>query len=108
VDSLVFSGLPDGEKDIEIWFPASTSSAIESICADAEILPPAAVDKKKWIHYGSSISQGGEVPSNIWAVNAIHRLNLDLYNLGLAGQCFLDGFVAGTIAQLPADFITQT
>ena len=106
VDSLVFSGLPDGEKDIEIWLPASASSAIESICADAEILPPAPVDKKKWIHYGSSISQGGEVPSHIWAVGASHLLNLDLYNLGLAGQCFLDGFVARTIAQLPADFIT--
>jgi lysophospholipase L1-like esterase len=106
VDSLVFSGLPGGEKDIEIWLPASASSAIESICADAEIFPPAPVDKKKWIHYGSSISQGGEVPSHIWAVGASHLLNLDLYNLGLAGQCFLDGFVARTIAQLPADFIT--
>jgi lysophospholipase L1-like esterase len=106
VDSLVFSGLPGGEKDIEIWLPASASSAIESICADAEILPPAPVDKKKWIHYGSSISQGGEVPSHIWAVGASHLLNLDLYNLGLAGQCFLDGFVARTIARLPADFIT--
>jgi len=106
VDTLVFSGLPAGEKDVEIWLPASASSAIESISADAEILPPAPVEKKKWIHYGSSISQGGEVPSSIWAVNASHRLNLDLYNLGLAGQCFLDGFVARTIAQLPADYIT--
>lgn len=106
VDNLIFSDLPAGEKDIEIWLPASSSSAIESISADADILPPAPLDKKKWIHYGSSISQGGEVPSSIWAVNASHRLNLDLYNLGLAGQCFLDGFVARTIAQLPADFIT--
>ncbi len=106
VDTLVFSELPAGEKEIEIWLPASAISAIESIGADADILPPAPLAKKKWIHYGSSISQGGEVPSNIWAVNASHRLNLDLYNLGLAGQCFLDGFVARTIAQLPADFIT--
>jgi len=106
VDTLVFSELPAGEKEIEIWLPASAISAIESISADADILPPAPLAKKKWIHYGSSISQGGEVPSNIWAVNASHRLNLDLYNLGLAGQCFLDGFVARTIAQLPADFIT--
>lgn len=106
VDTLVFSELPAGEKEIEIWLPASAISAIESISADADILPPAPLPKQKWIHYGSSISQGGEVPSNIWAVNASHRLNLDLYNLGLAGQCFLDGFVARTIAQLPADFIT--
>ncbi len=108
VDHLVFSNLPAGEKDIEIWLPASSSSAIESISADADILPPTPLTKKKWIHYGSSISQSGETltPSSIWAVNASHRLNLDLYNLGLAGQCFLDGFVARTIAQLPADFIT--
>ena len=107
-DILVFSDLPAGDKEMEIWLPASSSSAIESISADADILPPTPLTKKKWIHYGSSISQSGETltPSSIWAVNASHRLNLDLYNLGLAGQCFLDGFVARTIASLPADFIS--
>jgi hypothetical protein len=39
-DVLVFSDLPAGDKEMEIWLPASTSSAIESITADAEIFPP--------------------------------------------------------------------
>jgi lysophospholipase L1-like esterase len=105
---LTFAGLSVGMKEIEIWLPASASSAISSIATDAEILPPAKNRKKMWVHYGSSISQSGETnqPSNIWAVNASHRLGLDIFNLGLAGQCHLDGFVARTIAELPADFIT--
>lgn len=107
-ETLNFGNLPFDMKDIEIWFPASTSSALESIRANAEILPPSAITKKKWVHYGSSISQCGETdkPSSIWAVNAAERLGLDIFNLGLAGQCHLDGFVARTIADIPVDFIT--
>jgi lysophospholipase L1-like esterase len=107
-ETLRFADLPSGMKDIEIWLPASTSSAFESITANAELLPPSLITSKKWVHYGSSISQCGETdkPSSIWAVNAAERLGLDIFNLGLAGQCHLDGFVARTIADIPADFIT--
>lgn len=107
-ETLNFMNLPSDIKDIEIWLPASTSSALESISANAEILPPSPITRKKWVHYGSSISQCGETdkPSSIWAVNAAERLGLDIFNLGLAGQCHLDGFVARTIADIPADFIT--
>ena len=107
-ETLNFRNLPPELKDIEIWFPASTSSALESLSANAEILPPSPISKKKWVHYGSSISQCGETssPSSIWAVNAAERLGLDIFNLGLAGQCQLDGFVARTIAEIPTDFIS--
>ncbi len=33
-------------------------------------------------------------------------LGLDIRNLGLAGECHIDGFVARTIADTPADFIS--
>jgi lysophospholipase L1-like esterase len=107
-EQLVFTNLAQGMKDIEIWLPASTSSALESISANAQILEPNPIAKKKWVHYGSSISQCGETsaPASIWPVHAAEILNLDIFNLGLAGQCHLDGFVARTIAEIPTDYIT--
>jgi lysophospholipase L1-like esterase len=41
-----------------------------------------------------------------WAIHASQLLNLNLINFGLAGQCQLDGFVARSMAELPADLIT--
>lgn len=107
-ETLHFVNLPSHMKDIEIWFPASASSALEALTANSEVLRPSPVTKRKWVHYGSSISQCGETdkPSSIWAVNAAERLELDIFNLGLAGQCHLDGFIARTIADIPSDFIS--
>lgn len=41
-----------------------------------------------------------------WALRAAQLLNLNITNFGLAGQCQLDGFVARSMAALPADVIT--
>lgn len=105
---ITFDNLGDIEKEIEIWLPSSGVVEIESIESDQEIFSPKTDTRKKWIHYGSSISHCIEAqrPMNIWNVHASRLLNLNIRNLGLAGECHVDGFVARTIANLDADFIS--
>lgn len=107
-EEITFANLKTGMKEIEIWLPAGALVEIRDISADGEILPPTPSQKKKWVHYGSSISQCAETerPLDIWSVHASRLLGLDIRNLGLAGECHIDGFVARTIADTPADFIS--
>ena len=107
-DLLIFDGLGNDEKEIEIWLPTTAIVGIASISASREILPPQPVQKKRWVHYGSSISQCSEAerPMDAWPIHAAQLLKLDLINFGLAGECQLDGFMARTIADTPADFIS--
>jgi hypothetical protein len=105
---ISFEGLGTARKEIEIWLPSSGIVEIESISTEEEILLPSIDSRKKWIHYGSSISHCIEAqrPMNIWNVHASRLLDLNIRNLGLAGECHVDGFVARTIANLEADFIS--
>ena len=108
VDTLIFNNLGDEEKDIEIWFPTTAIVEMKNISASHEIISANNETRKKWLHYGSSISQCSEAvrPMDAWAIHAAQLLNLNLQNFGLAGECQLDGFVARTMAEIPADFIS--
>ena len=107
-DSLTFSGLGDESKNIEIWFPTSAIVEVNEVAASSEITAAPLDLRKRWLHYGSSISQSGEAlrAMDAWVMRAAQLLNLNVTNFGLAGQCQLDGFVARTMAALPADLIT--
>jgi lysophospholipase L1-like esterase len=108
IDNLKFSGLGTASKNIEIWLPTSGIVEIAEISATSEITSAPADTRKRWLHYGSSISQCIEAdrPMDAWALRAAQLLNLNITNFGLAGQCQLDGFVARSMAALPADVIT--
>lgn len=107
-EEILFSDLGSQMKEIEIWLPAGAVVEVRNIGADSEILPPTPSTLKKWVHYGSSISQCAESerPLDIWSVHASRLLGLEIRNLGLAGEAHIDGFVARTIASTPADFIS--
>lgn len=107
-DVLIFDGLGDDEKEIEIWLPTTAIAELASISASSEILFPKVQTKRRWVHYGSSISQCSEAlrPMDAWPIRASQILNLDLINFGFAGECQLDGFSARTIADTSADFIS--
>lgn len=107
-DTLTFSGLGDESKNIEIWFPTSAIVEVNEVAASSEITASPVDSRKRWLHYGSSISQSGEAlrAMDAWVMRAAQLLNLNVTNFGLAGQCQLDGFVARTMAALPADLIT--
>ena len=108
IDNLEFSDLGNDSKVIEIWLPTSAIVEIVEVAASSEITPAPVDSRKRWLHYGSSISQCIEAnrPMDAWALRAAQLLNLNITNFGLAGQCQLDGFVARAMASLPADLIT--
>jgi hypothetical protein len=107
-DLLTFSNLGDADKEIEIWLPSSAIVELKELTASKEIFSALPSTKKKWVHYGSSISHCIEAlrPMDIWPVRAAQIMNLNLTNFGFAGECQLDGFAARSIANTPADFIT--
>lgn len=108
IDILIFDGLGHDKKEIEIWFPTTAIVEVRKVFSDEEIVESQTETRKTWLHYGSSISQCSEAvrPMDAWPVRASQLLNLDLRNFGFAGECQLDGFVARTMANLQADFIS--
>jgi lysophospholipase L1-like esterase len=63
---------------------------------------------KKWISYGSSITQctDAESPSQTWPAITANELDLDLICLGFSGQCQYEPMIARTIRDTPVDFIS--
>ncbi len=92
---------------VTMWLPHTASVLLLAARADSH-LAPAPRSRPRWIHYGSSISQCGEAesPLDVWPIVAARILDLDLTNLGLAGQAQLDPFVATAIAAEPAELIS--
>jgi lysophospholipase L1-like esterase len=106
--TLRFSGLPAEGKIVELWLPHDEVTELVSLRSDAALFPVAASGKRRWVHHGSSISQGSNTthPSGTWPAVAAMRAGLDLLNLGYGGNALLDPFVARTIRDLPADLIS--
>ena len=109
-DIIWFSGLAPGPKNCELWLPHNASIELRTLIVDdgANLSPMATDARTKWIHYGSSISQCAEAeqPASIWPAVAARRANVAVQNLGLAGQCHLDPFVARAIRDADADIVS--
>jgi hypothetical protein len=105
-----FDGLAEGPKVVELWLPQRATVELRRLRvddgADVTAAPPSG--RRRWVHYGSSISHCMEAdsPTATWPAVAARLAGVDLVNLGLAGQCHLDPFVARTIRDLPADVIS--
>jgi len=105
-----FDALPEGPKVVELWLPQRATVELRGLRvddgADVTAAPPSG--RRRWVHYGSSISHCMEAdsPTTTWPAIAARRAGVDLVNLGLGGQCHLDPFVARTIRDLPADAIS--
>ena len=70
--------------------------------------PLPADGRRRWLHHGSSISQGSNAtePTGTWPAVAALAAGVDLLNLGYSGSAVVDPFVARTIRDLPADVIS--
>jgi hypothetical protein len=105
-----FGGLAGGRKHVEIWLPQNASTMLRELRLDggASIELPPSSERRRWVHYGSSISHcmEAEHPTGTWPAVVARAADVDLYSLGLAGQCHLDQFAARTIRDLPADLIS--
>jgi hypothetical protein len=106
--TLRFSGLPGEGKIVELWLPHDEVTELVALRSDAALFPVADPGKRRWVHHGSSISQGSNTthPSGTWPAVAAARAGLDLLNLGYSGNALLDPFAARTIRDLPADLIS--
>ncbi len=103
-----FDGLPEGDKDVELWLPQATRTELVALWVNAPVTPPTPPAGRRWVHYGSSISHcgGADSPTATWPVLAASMSGVDVLNLGFSGNAQLDPFVARTIRDQPADLIS--
>lgn len=102
-----FDGLREGMKTVGIWLPHNETVEVAELHSDAP-LRPIAVKGMRWLHHGSSISQGSNAmrPTETWPAVAALSARLNLVNLGFGGSALLDSFTARTIRETPADAIS--
>lgn len=101
-------GLPAGEKDVEIWLPHYERIELGELRSDLPVEPLADDRRPRWLHYGSSISQGSNAasPTGTWIARVALGAGLDVTNLGFSGAAMLDPFVARAMREQPADLIS--
>ncbi len=95
------------ERLVEIWLPHPESVELVALDADAP-LAPVVSRRRRWVHHGSSISQGSNAATatGTWTAIAALAGGVDLTSLGFGGSALLDPFVARTIRDLPADLLS--
>jgi hypothetical protein len=106
-----FAGLGRRSKVCELWLPHNATVELRAVRVDddADVTPPRDAPRPRWIHYGSSISHCIEspTPTTTWPALVARGAGVDLLDLGLAGSCHLDQFVARTVRDEPADGISM-
>jgi len=107
VRPIVAESLPEGEKRVDLWLPHLESLELVELRSDAPV-QAVAQDRRRWVHHGSSISQGSNAatPTGTWVAHAAMGAGVDLTNLGLGGSAMVDPFMARTIRDLSADLIS--
>ncbi len=104
---LRFDGLGTERKHIELWLPHTAACDLVELRTSAPV-GATRDDRVRWLHHGSSISQGGEAagPTGTWPVVAARRAGVRVHNLGFSGNAVGDPFVARTMRDLPADILS--
>ena len=109
-DSIAAFVLPISREPriVRIWLPQNCPIEVIDLQTNADWQPVADSQRRKWVHYGSSISHCEDAigPLGVWPVAVSRALDLELYNLGLSGCANLEQFAARTIRNLPADCIS--
>jgi hypothetical protein len=106
--TLRFTGLPAGDKSVEIWLPHNETTELIALRTDAPVEPAPDPGRRVWLHHGSSISHGSDAasPTTIWPALAASLGGVELINLGLAGSALLDPFTARALRDTPADLVS--
>ena len=94
---------------VELWLPHNAIVELRDVRIPDGCDATAAPQRRPvWVHHGSSISHCLNVarPTETWPVLVARRAGASLVDLGFAGQCQLDQFVARTIRDLPAAAIS--
>ncbi len=107
--ALRFEDLGSEMKSVELWLPQNAATELRSLrVADGSVVEPPQRTRRRWAHYGSSISHCLEAhgPTEIWPAVAARLGDVELEQFGFAGQCHLDQFVARSMAAQRADVIS--
>ena len=107
--SFTVENLSTKNKLIEIYLSQQQKVSLRNvyITEDADCNTDSS-QQKKWLAYGSSITQcrEAESPSKTWPAIAANKLDLALTCLGFSGQCQYEPMIARTIRDTPVDFIS--
>jgi lysophospholipase L1-like esterase len=108
-----FAGLPPGQKTVELWLPQFGEFRLRELDFTTADGRPAALEPdedpgRRWVTYGSSITQcrTAASPTQTWPAIVARARGLNLTCLGFGGQCHLDPMVARLIRDLPADYLS--
>ena len=94
---------------VEVWFPVNANFTLHSVeLADNAVVATIEDSRPKWVIYGSSITHCymADSPALTWPARVARKLNLNLTNLGYAGECKIDPMMARLVRDTPADIIT--
>jgi len=108
-DRVLFEGLPEGDKVVEVWFgQTSVVKLCDLLIEESASLSVPRDGRRRWVTYGSSISHcgGAGSPARTWPAIAARRRDLHLTCLGYGGQCHIEPMLARLIRDLPADVIS--
>ncbi|WP_433788214.1 GDSL-type esterase/lipase family protein [Actinomycetospora sp. CA-101289] len=108
VGTVRFDGLPEREKDLEVWLPHTEITELVALRSDAPVAAAPPGDRPVWVHHGSSISHGSNAasPATTWPALAAAAGGVELVNLGFGGSAMIDPFVARTLRDTPADLVS--
>ncbi|EKN65193.1 G-D-S-L family lipolytic protein [Neobacillus bataviensis LMG 21833] len=107
--SFTIENLSTNHKKIEVYLSQQQQVLLKNVFIDEHADWAAHKSSgKKWLTYGSSITQchAAESPSQTWPAITAKELDLDLICLGYSGQCQYEPMVARTIRDTPVDFIS--
>ncbi|MFE3514090.1 GDSL-type esterase/lipase family protein [Streptomyces sp. NPDC059166] len=108
-DASFLVQLPGRPALVELWLPPYHQFRLRSLVLDAgATVTRDDRDRPRWVHYGSSISQGrgASSPSRAWAALVSERACLDLTSVALGAACCLQPMTARLMRDLPADLLT--
>lgn len=104
-------GLPGVLTTVQLWLPFYHHFRLRglSVAADAVVERDDDGGLPRWVHYGSSVSQGrgAASPSRAWAALVARRAGWDLTSLALGAACCLQPMTARLMRELPADLLTM-
>lgn len=105
-DSVTFDNLPGDDTPVEIWLDFCGDTALTTL--EGSGIQPAPDTRKKWLTYGSSITQcnASHSPSRSWPGTAARVHDLNLTCMGFGGQCHLDSMIARLIRDREVDLVT--
>ncbi|WP_079260143.1 SGNH/GDSL hydrolase family protein [Streptomyces malaysiensis] len=103
-------GLPGRMATVELWLPFYHQFRLRglSVAAGAALEDDGPGRQPRWVHCGSSISQGrgAASPSRTWTALVARRAGWDLTSLALGASSCLEPMTARLMRDLPADLLT--